>query len=108
MRQALALACLGLAVAIAAPSASGQHGAPGTGAAEAHASIGFDAVRPERLNVLRGDMVTWTNDSARTHTVTADDGSFDSGRLPPQTTFSHTFDGPGEQAYHCILHPFIR
>jgi hypothetical protein len=58
--------------------------------------------------VVRGDTVTWTNDSVRTHTVTADDRSFDSGRMIPRATFSRRFDAVGETPYHCILHPFIR
>jgi plastocyanin len=39
-----------------------------------------------------------------THTVTADDGSFDSGNLSPDKTFSHTFDQAGTFKYHCSLH----
>lgn len=72
------------------------------------ASIGFDYVQPERLDVLTGDTVTWTNDSVRAHTVTADDGSFDSGRIITAATFSRRFTVPGEAPYHCTLHPFIR
>jgi hypothetical protein len=71
-------------------------------------SIGFDAVRPVRIDVLTGETVTWTNDSVRPHTVTADDGGFDSGRLPPSTMFAHQFTTAGDVAYHCALHPFIR
>jgi hypothetical protein len=49
--------------------------------------------------------VTWTNTGQRTHTVSADDGSFDSGRLDPGETFSHTFTEPGTFSYHCGFHP---
>jgi plastocyanin len=107
MRRA-ALVLAGLALAVAAPPAAGQHGAGEAAGPEARASIGFDALTPVRLDVLRGDTVMWTNVSVRAHTVTADDGSFDSGRLPSRATFSHTFDTVGEAPYHCILHPFIR
>jgi len=73
--------------AIATPARSQP--APGASASEGAAvpvSIGFDAVAPQHLDVLLGDTVTWTNDSVRTHTVTADDGAFDSGRVVPTAT----------------------
>jgi plastocyanin len=37
--------------------------------------------------------------------VTADDGSFDSGSLATDATFSQTFDAAGTFAYHCTIHP---
>jgi plastocyanin len=60
---------------------------------------------PGTLTVPAGTTVAWTNDDSAVHTVTADDGSFDSGRLDPGETFSVTFDTPGEFAYHCGFHP---
>jgi plastocyanin len=44
---------------------------------------------------------------AVTHTVTADDNSFNSGILPPGASFSHTFDTPGSTSYKCLIHPFM-
>ncbi len=38
------------------------------------------------------------------HTVTADDGSFDSGTLNGGQSFSYTFEQPGEYPYYCALH----
>jgi plastocyanin len=108
MRRALvAAAVLTLGLAGGAVPASSQHPQEG-GGARVPASIGFAAVTPQRLDVVMGDTVTWTNDSVRTHTVTADNGSFDSGRLVPSATFRRMFDALGETPYHCILHPFIR
>jgi len=52
-----------------------------------------------------GDTVTWTNEGNHPHTVTADDGSFDSGTLQPGQSFSYTFRNPGTVAYHCTIHP---
>jgi plastocyanin len=98
----------GAAFAVLAAPASSQHAGEHEGGAEIPASIGFDAVAPQHLDVLAGDTVTWTNHSVRTHTVTADDGSFDSGRLVPDATYTRTFATPGDTPYHCILHPFIR
>ncbi|MEA2156016.1 MAG: hypothetical protein QOE11_2156 [Solirubrobacteraceae bacterium] len=105
MRRAALLAILAVA-ALVAPAAA-QHAA-GHGAAAADVSIGFDRVTPPHVDVVAGETVMWTNDSVRTHTVTADDQSFDSGRLGTSSTFSRAFDTTGEVAYHCSLHPFIK
>jgi plastocyanin len=63
------------------------------------------AFDPAALTVPVGTTVTWTNAGSRPHTVTADDGSFDSGRLDPGEQFSQTFDQPGTFTYHCNFHP---
>jgi plastocyanin len=108
MRRIAAVVVAGAAFALAAAPASSQHAGDHPGGAAIPVSIGFDAVSPQHLDVLAGDTVTWTNDSVRTHTVTADDGSFDSGRLVPDTTYTRTFAAVGDTAYHCVIHPFIR
>lgn len=41
----------------------------------------------------------------RPHTVTADDGSFDSGTVEPGQTFSFTIEGNGAVTYACRIHP---
>ena len=51
------------------------------------------------INVLRvkvGTTVKWTNNDGIVHTVTAMDGSFDSGFLGEAESWSHTFDTVGE------------
>jgi nitrite reductase (NO-forming) len=61
------------------------------------------------LEIAVGDTVTWTNDDAGvTHTVTAADGSFDSGFLAPGQSWSHTFTEAGEFEYLCTPHPWMR
>lgn len=50
-----------------------------------------------------GDTVTWTNTSG-THTVTADDSSFDSGNMNQGDTYIHKFMAAGTFAYHCNYH----
>src|SRR5687767_7478951 len=63
------------------------------------------AFEPATITVPAGASVTWTNSGSRPHTVTADDGSFDSGRLDPGEQFSQTFDQPGTFTYFCGFHP---
>jgi hypothetical protein len=55
--------------------------------------------------VLPGESVTWQNVSDRTHTVTADDGSFDSGEVAGGASFTQQFGAAGAYAYHCTIHP---
>ena len=47
----------------------------------------------------------WVNRSQEQHTVTADDGQFDSGVLNPGDSFLTTVEGSGTLTYHCTLHP---
>ena len=67
-------------------------------------SVQFQAFGPDQLDLLPHESVQWENISERTHTVTADDVSFDSGDLDPGGTFSVAFDNPGVYAYHCTKH----
>lgn len=61
------------------------------------------------LTVAAGTTVTWTNDDpGMMHTVTAVDGSFDSGFLEEGDSWSYTFDEPGEYEYFCAPHPWMR
>jgi plastocyanin len=52
--------------------------------------------------------VTWTNQDFAPHTATADDGSFDTGRLDQGETGSVTFDQPGTYTYTCTFHPNMK
>jgi plastocyanin len=61
---------------------------------------------PNPVTVAAGDVVTWTNVGGFLHTVTADDGSFDSGALDPGGQFTWTASGAGTMAYHCTFHPW--
>ena len=80
--------------------------APATAAwaQEASVSVIDNEFDPAALEVSAGTTVTWTNNGESPHTVTASDGSFDSGNLDPGATFSHTFDQAGEFSYVCEYH----
>ena len=59
---------------------------------------------PATLTVKTGTKVTWTNNDSVTHTVTADQGAFDSKFLSPGDSFSFTFTKAGTFSYHCNIH----
>ena len=59
------------------------------------------------LTVPSGTSVTWKNMDNVNHTVTANDGSFDSGDIVPGATYSHTFSSVGSFSYHCKHHTYM-
>ena len=79
------------------------------GAATAGVTIGDNFFQAPTLNIPTGTTVTWTDTGVHPHTVTADDGSFDSSpggtpTLANGQTYSTTFNTPGTYAYHCQIH----
>jgi plastocyanin len=62
---------------------------------------------PATRRVPVGTWVTWSNAGQDAHTVTADDGTFDSGNLDPSQGFSWFFDQDGTWQYTCTLHPWM-
>ena len=60
------------------------------------------------LTIPVGTTVTWTNEDSILHTVTAVDGSFDSGFYGEGESWSYTFDEAGEYEYLCTPHPWMR
>jgi plastocyanin len=76
---------------------------PPAGGSQAIA-IGDNTFAPAEITVAIGTSVTWTHGGKRPHTVTADDGSFNSGTLQNGATFTQTFDKPGIYQYFCELH----
>jgi plastocyanin len=61
---------------------------------------------PAELTAKVGQVVKWKNEGAEAHTVTADDGSFDSGSMAPGGEFQFTFSKPGTFSYKCTPHPW--
>ena len=60
---------------------------------------------PNPASAKVGDTVKWTfDDDSNQHTVTAVDGSFDSGTHGKGDSFTHRFDKAGTFQYHCTLH----
>src|SRR6266705_3285040 len=63
-----------------------------------------NAISPQELHIKPGQKVTWVNNGQTSHTVTADDNSFDSGLFGSGTQYSHAFTKPGRYSYYCTLH----
>lgn len=109
-RQVLSVLGKGAAATAGLALAAGPLGLVGklpSAAAQGAASVSIVdfAFDPGSVTVDAGATVTWTNMGSSPHTVTADDGSFDSGTLDPGGTFSFTFDTAGTVSYHCAIHP---
>lgn len=66
-----------------------------------NSSFGFS---PQVDTVAVGDTVQWTNGTSTTHTVTADDGSWDSGSVGGNGSYTRVFTQSGEHPYHCEFH----
>jgi plastocyanin len=99
---ALVLAFAGTAPA--SPVAADPVSAPST----VPVTIVSRAYQPADLTVEDGQTVVWKNEGFGPHTVTADAGLFDSGRLTLGESFSVTFTTPGAFAYSCTVHPSMK
>jgi plastocyanin len=83
--------------------------APSTGGGGGNAvTIQNFAFNPSTIEVAVGTTVTWTNQDTAGHTVTADDGSFDSKTLATGATFQQTFSTAGTFTYHCSIHTSMK
>jgi plastocyanin len=91
----------------AAPAAT-PASSPESGASAPAVEIKGFAFNPATITVPAGTTVTWTNQDAAPHTATADDKSFDTGRLDQGQSGSFTFDTPGTYTYTCTFHPNMK
>ena len=63
------------------------------------------AFSPSSITINVGDTIVWTNYDSASHTVTSNDGTFDSGSISNGNTFSFTFTSAGTFNYYCAPHP---
>src|SRR5512143_2092645 len=80
-----------------APGAATRAPAPG----QATIVIKNLAFSPARLTVKAGQTVTVMNEDSVPHTFTAERGRFDSGKLQPGETYTHTFSKAGTHPFLC-------
>ena len=90
-------------------TAAGSTGGAGTASPAAPSTHGVTVAdysfTPASIGVTVGDTVSWTNSGKAAHTITADDGSFNAGKVASGGTFNYTFSKVGTFAYHCEFHP---
>ena len=101
VRAVVALALIGALASVMALLAP----VPTRAAAQHAVQVADMAFSPATLTISAGDTVTWTNADDRRHTVTSNDGAFDSGNLDQGASFSFTFTEPGTHTYRCDYHP---
>lgn len=101
MHRTIALRTAAVVTAMSLLLAACGSSSGGAGGGEKMSGIAFS---PASMTIKAGTALTWTNADNVTHTVTADDGSFDSGNVASGATFSHTFATAGTFAYHCNIH----
>jgi plastocyanin len=72
-------------------------------------NVNLPGYSPVDITVVIGvnNTVNWTNNDNMPHTVTAVDGSFDSGNLNAGASFTHTFDKMGTFDYTCVYHHWM-
>ncbi len=96
-------AAIAVAVALGIAAALGATAAT-VAAAEPTVTIVDFAFEPDTITIRQHEAVTWRNNGPAGHTVTADDGSFDSGTLQAGDAFANAFDTAGTFTYHCAIH----
>lgn len=62
---------------------------------------------PTEVSVETGTKLIWRNSGAQVHTVTDDDGAFDSGDMAAGESWDVTLDTPGVYRYSCAPHPWM-
>lgn len=62
------------------------------------------AFSPASVTVMETGSILWVNNDGVVHTVTADNGSFDSGDIQPGSSYGKTFTTIGPHPYHCKYH----
>jgi plastocyanin len=106
----LLLGSVGVAslVALAGPElTAGGEAVVAAAASPATVKIDNFTFAPATLNITAGTTVTWKNEDDSPHRIGDKDGTFKSGALDTDDTFSHTFAKPGEYPYICTIHPYM-
>ena len=109
----VAVVAIGAALSACGPLALGSctpkggSTAPGASTAQVVADPNtVGAYQPANLTIRAGQSVTWKwVDTGNQHSVTADDGGFDSCLKRAGSTFTVTFGKPGTYGYRCSIHP---
>ena len=97
-------------ISIAVSLVLGVVAAPAAWGADHPVEVQDNEFVPAEITITEGDSVTWTQTGSNPHSVTADDGSFDSHEnccpacMRQGDTYTQDFPEPGEYPYHCKVH----
>jgi len=90
-------------------SANGPINATGSGTGTvfytARVTMANSTFTPASVTVMQTGSILWVNNDQQVHTVTANDGSFDSGDIQVGGSFGLAFNVIGPHPYHCKYHP---
>ncbi len=104
---AASVASFGLVQSVVAPAEAAPR--PLYGVAEgAKVTMTDGAYDPAEVTIKAGEAVSWKNGGQHAHTVTADDGSFDSGPVSPGLEWSYPFKKAGTFTYKCTQDPGMK
>lgn len=88
-------------------SSDQQSAATGSAAAPNTVVIKNFSFSPKPITVKTGSTITVINDDNTTHTLTANNGAFDTGDVGGGQDGRITVNRPGTFAYHCTIHTFM-
>ena len=75
---------------------------------KAEVTISNFSFSPKTVKVKVGGSVTWTNKDNVSHTITADNGEFNTDPISNGQSKTLTFDQKGTFTYHCTPHPNMK
>ena len=91
---------------VPAGDATGSTSATTADAGDAASTVVAKDFSLTSITVESGEDVYFDNQGAKSHTMTADDGtSFDTGTIQPGADTEFAAPGPGTYAFHCNIHP---
>ncbi len=102
-----AVATPSAAPAATSPPITGWPGMPKEPSPDATVDTNNFAYAPAVVSVKVGGTVRFTNSDAMSHTVTADDRSFDSKNMSEGDSWSHVFKTAGTYTYYCAYHHYM-
>jgi plastocyanin len=78
------------------------------GAENVNVAITDFTFQPKVLTIKPGTTVNWVNEDSAPHTITSNDGTWDSGKIKNTATYHHQFDEIGTFEYHCTYHSSMK
>ena len=100
----IAAACLALTGPASAPSQDVSASFSPQEGSVANVTVFDNGFAANEILVPAGTTVVWTNQGRNYHTVTSNQGGFDSGVMQYGDSFYYTFTTPGSYVYHCNYH----